>query len=103
MRAISDGSVCWVIRPHTPGCSHTSAPYTRLSVPNPEFADHWLLDPQVTFVNHGSFGACPKPVLELQTELRAQIEREPILFLDGQLERRLDDARQPLAAFMGAN
>jgi len=71
-------------------------------MPNPEFAKHWLLDPAVTFLNHGSFGACPKPVLELQTQLRERIEREPILVLDGELERRLDAAREPLANFIGA-
>jgi isopenicillin-N epimerase len=72
-------------------------------MPNPEFAQHWLLDSAVTFLNHGSFGACPKPVLTLQSELRERIEREPILFLDGELERRLDAAREPLADFIGAD
>jgi isopenicillin-N epimerase len=71
-------------------------------MPNLEFAQHWLLDPAVTFLNHGSFGACPRPVLELQTELRERLEREPILFLDAELEGRLDAARQPLAQFIGA-
>ncbi len=70
--------------------------------PAPSSARPWLLDPTVTFLNHGSFGSCPRPVLDVQAELREQMEREPVLFLDGQLERRLDDARQPLAAFVGA-
>jgi isopenicillin-N epimerase len=66
-------------------------------------ATPWILDPTVTFLNHGSFGSCPRPVLAVQTELREQIEREPVLFLDIELERRLDDARQPLAALVGAH
>ena len=34
----------------------------------------WLLDPKITFLNHGSFGACPRTVLKFQHELRARLE-----------------------------
>src|SRR5207253_2896546 len=34
-------------------------------------AHHWTLDPKIDFLNHGSFGACPRPLLEAQAELRA--------------------------------
>jgi isopenicillin-N epimerase len=71
-------------------------------MPKPNLARHWLLDPDVTYLNHGSFGACPRPVLELQTELRERLEREPVRFLDDELEGRLDAARAALAAFIGA-
>ena len=64
--------------------------------------DHWLLDPEIRFLNHGSFGACPRVVLELQSELRARLEREPIQFFLRQLERLLDEARAEVAAFVGA-
>jgi isopenicillin-N epimerase len=63
---------------------------------------HWTLDPEVAYLNHGSFGATPRVVLEVQAELRARIESEPVRFLDHELERRLDDARQPLAELLGA-
>lgn len=64
----------------------------------------WRLDPAVTFLNHGSFGACPEPVLEAQARLRAEMEREPVLFLSRErLESRLDAARAALAAFVGAD
>jgi isopenicillin-N epimerase len=60
----------------------------------------WLLDPEVTFLNHGSFGACPRPILERQSQLRERMEREPILFLWKELEPLLDEARAELAAFV---
>ena len=71
-------------------------------MPSPHRA-HWTLDPEVTFLNHGSYGACPAPVLAAQTEWRARIEREPVLFLGRQLEHHLDDARHALAAFLDAD
>lgn len=63
----------------------------------------WLLDPNVTFLNHGSFGACPRRVLEIQSEWRARLERQPLQFLARELEQHLDSARAALAQFAGAN
>jgi isopenicillin-N epimerase len=65
--------------------------------------EHWLLDPTITFLNHGSFGAAPKAVLAKQNELRTQLEREPVRFMTRELEPLLDDARAALAAFVGAD
>lgn len=64
---------------------------------------HWLLDPEITFLNHGSFGATPKQVLEKQDELRHRLEREPVRFLVRELEPLLDEARRELAGFVGAD
>lgn len=63
----------------------------------------WRLDPDVTFLNHGSYGACPIPVLEAQQALRDRMEAEPVRFLSGDLPRLLDDARRKVAAFLGAD
>jgi isopenicillin-N epimerase len=64
---------------------------------------HWLLDPAITFLNHGSFGATPRVVLDRQTEFRAQMEREPVRFFVRELEPLLDEARRTLAGFLGAD
>ncbi len=66
-------------------------------------ASHWTIDPDVVFLNHGSFGACPRPVLEAQAELRARLEREPCAFMAREWEGRVDEAREALARFVGAD
>jgi len=67
-----------------------------------DHARHWGLDPSVTFLNHGSFGACPTAILERQTEWRRQMERQPLQFLVRDVEEPYDESREQLAAFVGA-
>ncbi|HET7436261.1 MAG TPA: aminotransferase class V-fold PLP-dependent enzyme [Thermoanaerobaculia bacterium] len=64
---------------------------------------HWTLDPNIIFLNHGSFGATPRAVLETQNEFRAQLEREPVRFFVRELEPLLDEARSALAEFLNAD
>ena len=40
----------------------------------------WTLHPEVTFLNHGSFGGCPIPVLQTQSKYRDELESEPVSF-----------------------
>ena len=68
-----------------------------------ELARHWLLDPAVDFLNHGSFGACPAPVVAEQHDWQMRLEREPVLFLHRQVEEHLDRARAALGSFLGAD
>ena len=70
---------------------------------NLDLSKHWTLDPAVTFLNHGSFGACPKRVLHEQAELRALLEREPLQFMIKELPTRTERARHELSAFIGAD
>ena len=67
------------------------------------FTRYWSLDPEVVFLNHGSFGACPLRILERQQELRAEMEREPVEFLYRRFEPRIDEAREALGRFLGAS
>jgi isopenicillin-N epimerase len=70
--------------------------------PNP-FREHWTLDPNVTFLNHGSYGATPRVVLEVQQRLRAELESEPVRFMGLVLEPALDKAREEAARFVRAD
>ena len=63
---------------------------------------HWLLDPEIIFLNHGSFGACPRQVLEFQNEWRLRMECQPVQFLVRERETHLDSARAVVAQFVGA-
>ncbi|MFH1844541.1 MAG: aminotransferase class V-fold PLP-dependent enzyme [bacterium] len=68
-----------------------------------DWSRYWILDPEVTFLNHGSFGACPAPILAEQARLRAELESQPVRFLARQYEARLDAARAAVADFVGAD
>jgi isopenicillin-N epimerase len=63
----------------------------------------WPLDPQVTFLNHGSFGSCPRPVLKFQQSLQERLERQPVSFLIDEFEPLWNKARRTLAQFVGAD
>jgi isopenicillin-N epimerase len=63
----------------------------------------WRLDPAVTFLNHGSYGACPEPILAVQRAWRDRMESEPVRFLSGDLPGLLDEARVSVGRFLGAD
>src|SRR5678816_1878786 len=66
-------------------------------------ADPWPLERDLIFLNHGSFGSCPRPVQAVQARLREELEAQPIRFLIGELEDRLDGVRAALGAVLGAD
>lgn len=62
----------------------------------------FLLDPEVAYLNHGSFGACPRVVLDEYQRYQLELEREPTDFLARRFAPLLDEARARLAAFLRA-
>jgi isopenicillin-N epimerase len=62
----------------------------------------FLLEPGIIFLNHGSFGATPRPVFEVYQEWQLRLERQPVRFLGRELSRHLTQARQALAEYVNA-
>ena len=65
----------------------------------------FLLDPEVTFLNHGSFGACPRAVFEDYQRWQLELERQPVEFLDSRrgLPKRLGVVRRTMAEEFGTS
>jgi isopenicillin-N epimerase len=74
-----------------------------MAPPASELAHHWALDPEVTYLNHGAFGACPREVLALQSGFRARLERNAMQYFLHELEPLLDGVRARLGAFLHAD
>jgi isopenicillin-N epimerase len=62
-----------------------------------------LLDPTVAFLNHGSFGATPRPVFEAYQRWQLELERQPVEFIGRRGDQLLDGARGALATYLGAD
>src|SRR5579859_3874337 len=67
----------------------------------PVAKEQFQIRPDLTFLNHGSFGACPRPVFEVYQEWQRRLEADPVEFLGRRLGNLLDEAREPLAAYVG--
>lgn len=61
----------------------------------------FLLDPDVIFLNHGSFGACPRPVFDAYQNWQLELERQPVAFLGRRAIGLLAEARARLGAYLG--
>jgi isopenicillin-N epimerase len=64
---------------------------------------HFLLDPSVIFLNHGSFGATPKLVFDAYQTWQLRLERQPVLFLGRELDELLRTSRQALGEYLNAD
>lgn len=65
-----------------------------------EIEQDFLLNPEIIFLNHGSFGACPKPIFEDYQEWQLRLEREPVQFITKQNAIALKAAREALGAYL---
>jgi isopenicillin-N epimerase len=64
--------------------------------------DLFLLDPQVIFLNHGSYGACPRPVFKIYQQWQRRLESQPVQFLGVELDNYLLQSRQALGRYINA-
>ena len=65
--------------------------------------EQFLLDPEVIFLNHGSFGATPKPVFKVYQEWQRHLEKQPVYFVDSEMPERFEIARQALGSYVNAD
>jgi isopenicillin-N epimerase len=65
-----------------------------------DLKDLFLLDRAIVFLNHGSFGATPRPVFEAYQEWQRKLENQPVAFLGRELMGYLERAREPLAHYL---
>ncbi len=64
--------------------------------------DLYNLDPSIHFLNHGSFGACPKPVFAAYQDWQLRLERQPVEFLGRRVNGLLAESRTALADYLHA-
>ena len=74
-----------------------------LSLPLPHLAEQYLLDPDVVYLNHGSFGAVPRPVFDSYQHWQRELEANPSNFLGRRAPELLAAAREKLGAFINVS
>jgi len=67
-----------------------------------DLRDQFLLDPDVHFLNHGSYGACPTPVFAEYQRWQRELERQPVAFVRDRQPGALKLAREALGVFLNA-
>jgi len=65
--------------------------------------EYFLLDPAVVFLNHGSFGAAPRPVMQAYQNWQLRLERQPVLFLGRELDGLLRESRAALGRYLNVD
>lgn len=67
------------------------------------YAKYWRLDPQIDYLNHGAFGACPQPVLDYCRRMTDLLENDPWRFQMIDLPKLQFESRKALAEFIHAD
>lgn len=62
--------------------------------------DQFLLDPEIAYLNHGSYGACPRPVFEAYQKYQKELETEPATLLYRNFSSRIQEVRESLSDFL---
>ncbi len=73
-----------------------------LTLPLPELAEQFMLRRDITFLNHGSYGACPRPVFDVYQSWQREVELDPVDFFSRRIKPALAEARAALGAYLGA-
>jgi len=63
----------------------------------------FLLDPEITFLNHGSYGSCPKPVFEVYQKYQTDLESHPIKFMQEDVYKLLEISRESLSHYVNCD
>ena len=63
----------------------------------------FMLDENIHFLNHGSFGACPRPVFEVYQAWQRRLERQPVLFLGREMDALDRDVRQSMGVYLNTS
>ena len=69
----------------------------------PNLSSHFLLRPDIILLNHGSFGACPRPVFEEYQRWQRELEAQPVEFLGRRFDDLMRAAREPLAQYVNCD
>ena len=64
---------------------------------------HFLHDPEIAYLNHGSFGACPKFIFNNYINLQKELEKNPIKFLDNDIQEKVIKSQTTLARFINCD
>ena len=72
-------------------------------IPTAHFKNQFLLDPDIAFLNHGSFGACPEPVFERYQSWQRELENQPVEFLQRRIPLLIAEVRNELGGYLGCD
>jgi isopenicillin-N epimerase len=65
--------------------------------------DWFILDPDITFLNHGSYGACSKPVFKEYQDWQQKLENQPVQFMTNQVYSAMEKSRESMSQFVGCD